>query len=516
MIAPGGDNGVYWHLEPGRVVVTWDRVGYFYCSDDRNMSFQLILTAAGGCGGGDFDVEFRYAQCEWTTGDASGGEGGLARSSTPCTDDFDCSFGFGDETCMGGVCYGVAGQIGFDAGNLTDYVVIAGSRTDDVDRVACEESNVGMPGIYQFQIRGGTVVCPDAGTPCTTGMPGVCDEGREQCVGGGTECVPVVPASDERCDALDNDCDGMVDDGDDICGTLGVCIRGACVDRCFEGGCPDGLVCTAAMQCLEPGCEDVICGEGERCSAGACVDACDGVVCPDRQTCLAGRCLDLCAELECDDCTVCEDGACVARCSSTSCASGETCTSARRGVPRRCVRDHARAAGRGDAAAGRRDVGRGRGRRPRCGADRDDRRRPAVPRSVVRGPGSAAPVVCVLDAGHGRRLGGGDRALAARGRARGRAPPALKAGVGSRSVAGRRHRAGRLGDRARGAGARSPRGLRQLLRALLDALPHALRRFLGGLPRACHGALRALRRARLPGRGLLLRRALLGRHGRST
>ncbi len=32
-------NGVWWHMEPGLFVVTWERVGYFYCRDDLQMSF---------------------------------------------------------------------------------------------------------------------------------------------------------------------------------------------------------------------------------------------------------------------------------------------------------------------------------------------------------------------------------------------------------------------------------------------------------------------------------------------
>jgi hypothetical protein len=327
-------NGVYWHLEPGRIVVTWDRVGYFACRDDRQMSFQLILTGAEGCGGADFDVEFRFAQCEWNTGAASGGTNGFSTISEPvraCTTDDECSdFGFpgfpGNVTCEGQCWDGVPGQSGFDAGNSTDFVEIGGSRTHDIHRVLCEESNVELPGIWQFQIRNGSVLCPGAGTACETGSPGVCAEGREQCVGDGTECQPIIEASDERCDALDNDCDGMIDDGDALCGPLAVCDHGTCIETCFEGGCSEGFVCEASsMRCVESGCEDVTCEVGERCSAGACVDACSGVVCPGSLACVAGRCLDLCSMLECDDCTACVDGACVARCDATSCAEGETC-----------------------------------------------------------------------------------------------------------------------------------------------------------------------------------------------
>jgi len=50
--------------------------------------------------------------------------------------------------------------------------------------------------------------------PCATGLPGVCADGTERCVGGCITCVENIPASDEVCDDLDNDCDGAVDDGE--------------------------------------------------------------------------------------------------------------------------------------------------------------------------------------------------------------------------------------------------------------------------------------------------------------
>ena len=50
--------------------------------------------------------------------------------------------------------------------------------------------------------------------PCATGLPGVCADGTERCVGGCIACVENTPASDEVCDDLDNDCDGTADDGE--------------------------------------------------------------------------------------------------------------------------------------------------------------------------------------------------------------------------------------------------------------------------------------------------------------
>jgi hypothetical protein len=314
------DNGVWWHLEPGLMVVTWNDVGYFSCHDDKKMNFQLILTAAtDGCGaGGDFDVEFRFNRCEWHTGDASGGVDG-----------------FCDPMPVFGTC--VPGQSGFDAGNLTDFVEIMGSRTETIHTTLCSDSNVGEPGVWRFQIRSGSVICPEAGDTCDTGMTGVCGDGLTQCVGSGIECLPIIPASDEVCDSLDNDCDGMTDEGEDICGELSVCERGVCTPLCFEGGCPEGQVCNSEGRCLDEGCDGVICEEGQRCMDGSCVDACEGVVCPEPLSCRAGQCLDICAELTCDDCTVCDDGACVPRCPDTPCESGQECNGEGRCVDAGCT-----------------------------------------------------------------------------------------------------------------------------------------------------------------------------------
>jgi hypothetical protein len=307
-------NGVWWHMEPGLFVVTWDQVGYFLCHDDLKMSFQLILTAVEGCGGeGDFDVEFRFNRCEWTTGDASGGSGGFG---------------------------GTPAQAGFDAGNSTDFVEIPGSRTDSIHTIMCTDSNVGLPGIWRFQIRSGQILCPEAGDPCDTELLGICAQGTTQCIGDDLSeivCIPLVQPTDERCDAIDNDCDGEIDEGDDLCDTFQVCDRGHCVDPCSEFGCPDGQICGEAGLCVDPLCVDVVCGPGERCEGGDCFGACDGVVCPHGQSCLGGRCVDLCESLTCDECTVCVDGICELRCQYADCAEGQSCLDSGLCVETSCV-----------------------------------------------------------------------------------------------------------------------------------------------------------------------------------
>lgn len=60
---------------PGQISVTWDNVGYYSSHSDKLNSFQVNLYKVGD--DGDFDIEFRYSDLNWTTGDASDGINGL-------------------------------------------------------------------------------------------------------------------------------------------------------------------------------------------------------------------------------------------------------------------------------------------------------------------------------------------------------------------------------------------------------------------------------------------------------
>ncbi len=220
------------------------------------------------------------------------------------------------------------------------------------------------------------------GEACATGEPGVCAEGRRACVGGQFGCQPGAEADAERCNRLDDDCDGRVDEGvRNACGRCGeapaetcdgvdedcdgttdeeapcpddfICRWGHCVERCAANECAGNQICSEGY-CADP-CDLLQCGEGQVCRGGACVDPCESVQCgagevcrdgdcvrddcyeagcPDGQRCVNSVCEpDPCVGLFCNEGEFCRDGRCVPTCADVSCPFGESC---RDGV---CVAD---------------------------------------------------------------------------------------------------------------------------------------------------------------------------------
>ena len=62
-------------------VITWNNVGYYYSNSSKQNTFQLVIRDRNDLEGSNTDVEFRYGNLEWTTGDASGGQDGLGGQS---------------------------------------------------------------------------------------------------------------------------------------------------------------------------------------------------------------------------------------------------------------------------------------------------------------------------------------------------------------------------------------------------------------------------------------------------
>ncbi|MCB9525990.1 MAG: hypothetical protein H6702_21825 [Myxococcales bacterium] len=273
-----------------------------------------VVNACGGCANVRDEVcNGLDDDCDGVVDNVPGDDVPLAR---PCSSDVgECVAGV--ERCVGaqwGACDGVtpADEICDDLDNDCD------GATDEVTRP-----------------------CGDA---VDIGDVGQCRVGRESCVDGmwSGQCFESVAPAGEICDGLDNDCDGVSDEGlinecgvcgklppeicngrDDNCdglidedarcpGTL-ICWVGACVERCDASGeCPGGQTCRDAWGgvrlCHPDPCAGVVCAPGLRCD-------------PD-----LGGCADPCRQITCDQGEVCELGECVPpTCRHTGCAEGERC-----------------------------------------------------------------------------------------------------------------------------------------------------------------------------------------------
>jgi hypothetical protein len=114
------------------------------------------------------------------------------------------------------------------------------------------------------------ITCMGGGQPCDTGKPGICAAGLTQCNATGTTCQQLnQPKPMETCNGLDDDCNGVVDDGA-VCPTGQVCDKGTCVGSCGTGEfiCPPNKVCSSDGHCVDPSCVKVTCPAGQVCVAG--------------------------------------------------------------------------------------------------------------------------------------------------------------------------------------------------------------------------------------------------------
>lgn len=169
------------------------------------------------------------------------------------------------------------------------------------------------------------LVCSGSGEPCDTGEPGICAAGLTDCAdsSGESACRPARTPGKEKCNGLDDDCDGDMDEGD-LCPEGELCVKARCVPKCGVGEfrcdlqhqCVDGA-------CVEKSCVDVECKAGKVCHSGKCVGPCDDVTCPTGQACADGVCVDPCDGIDCGKGFVCEGGACLVECSCAGCAKGE-------------------------------------------------------------------------------------------------------------------------------------------------------------------------------------------------
>lgn len=304
-----------------------------------------VASAAGGCGGGEaprdsddaavLDAPFADGARPLDAGvDAATG---ACASAADCDDSVDCTT---DSCTTSGRCLHV----------LTPALCGPGESCSAVD------------GCTPGRICGTSADCTDD-DPCT--MNERCDPASRVClfaaldgdgdgdpprVCGGTDCDDSMPgvsgSSIERCDQIDDDCDGRIDEGADLCGPNGICDRFCtcpaslhqCADGCFDlmtddahcGAC-DFAECGAGSHCVAGECR---CADGRLDCFGGCTDertdpqncgACDHR-CSLVGTCVNGSCECRAPAMFCG--TLCvdvtSDPTACGNC-TTQCRSGEDC-----------------------------------------------------------------------------------------------------------------------------------------------------------------------------------------------
>ncbi len=205
-----------------------------------------------------------------------------------------------DDDCDGRVDEGGPGE-GDDCDTGEQGICAAGTTAcqqgelacDPIERRALRDTCNGL----DDDCDGATDEEGASGERCDTGAEGVCGPGREQCVGGAPTCVADVEAGPEVCNGIDDDCDGTPDEGDPGGGggcptdLLGVC--GVGVERCSGGA----ITCVATVEpsaerCngLDDDCDgstdEAFPDLGDACTVGtgACERASTRVCGPDSQS----------------------------------------------------------------------------------------------------------------------------------------------------------------------------------------------------------------------------------------
>ena len=170
---------------------------------------------------------------------------------------------------------------------------------------------------------------PGAGVACDDPSGQTCGQGEMACVGGTMVCVGADLGSAEVCDCKDNNCNGQVDEGD-LCPSGTSCVECGCRISCrgSEFACPKGYACTNGF-CLPDKCVGISCPVGSFCRAGACVNPCDGVQCASGEVCQRGACVaDNCYGKGCPLAgQVCLENSCQDHpCAGVRCALGQYCS----------------------------------------------------------------------------------------------------------------------------------------------------------------------------------------------
>ncbi len=230
-----------------------------------------------------------------------------------------------DDDCNGMTDEGALEGVGQACGGGVSAACVAGKTKCEGGRLVCdtmmgsgsEEKCNGLDdncdGVVDNGVKGEGDVCACAPHDLKTLMTGECSPGKLMCNGKEPlDCAGCVPPRAETCDGKDNNCDGMIDNGA-TCGGQFVCKEGTCRIPCGSGEfpCPSGFACDRETD--PPTCKSLKCAN-KKCA--------EGWTCNEGN----GECEDPCKGISCNAPQVCRAGKCV-DCHSTGCPGGQVCVS---------------------------------------------------------------------------------------------------------------------------------------------------------------------------------------------
>jgi hypothetical protein len=263
--------------------------------------------------------------CETGTRSCSGGEwqsctGGRRASKERCNGR--------DDDCDGEVDEGLA-WIGGDCDTGQSGVCSKGKLVCNSGRRECRQTKSSSSEVCDGKDNDCDGAIDNLTRPCGTSK-GLCREGTQRCSGGQWQpCSGGRQPSSETCDGLDNDCDGVKDNGlskpcdeqKGVCqGATRPCKNGSYIPSCDaqqygsnyesdESSCGDGLDnnCDGEVDCADFDCNDKTCnGPGTACDHydfGGKDEVCDETACRD------GKDNDGDGDVDCQDsdCDFCDD-----------------------------------------------------------------------------------------------------------------------------------------------------------------------------------------------------------------
>ena len=165
----------------------------------------------------------------------------------------ECSVPNGAASCNGGACKLTSCAVGFYDVNQIDADGCEYECTPSNGGVEiCDGLDNNCDGVADDGNPGGGQACD---TYCPDGVcKGICTSGTQVCVAGSTICIPGVGPTLETCDGRDEDCAGVTDNGFDLSSDPRNC--GACGNNCTE------QFSHAVGTCVNSTCTLLVCDDG--------------------------------------------------------------------------------------------------------------------------------------------------------------------------------------------------------------------------------------------------------------